>query len=77
MVIEVSTSYPDGDKTTVKNCTKLYRKNPTHYSGSKRSHISEYYGEIFLHFSIRCSFRSNNLTPQRKHFFEIDAPFLL
>ena len=50
MVIEVSTSYPDGDKTTVKNCTKLYMKNPNHYSiHALRDYISEYYGEIFLH----------------------------
>jgi hypothetical protein len=57
MVIGVSTSYPDGDKTAVKNCTELYRKNPTHYSNhALRDYISEYYGEIFLHLNLRCSF---------------------
>jgi hypothetical protein len=48
MIMAVSTSHPYGDRATEKNCTELYRKNPTHYSGA-RCHISEYYGEIFLH----------------------------
>jgi len=51
MVKEVSTSHPYGDRLEEKNCTKLYRKNPTRYSSNAlRNYISEYYGEIFLHF---------------------------
>jgi hypothetical protein len=53
MVFAVSTSHPYGDRLAVKNCTEPYRKNPTrHSSNALRYYISEYYGEIFLHFLL-------------------------
>jgi hypothetical protein len=67
----VSTSHPYGDRLEVKNCTKLYRKNPTHYSSSKGSYISEYYGEIFLHFNVRCAFCSICFVTAKKTLFKI------
>jgi hypothetical protein len=76
MVQEVSTSHPYGDRLEEKNCTKPYRKNPTHYSSNAlRYYISEYYGEIFLHFLSGMSLIQMNLSPQRKHFFEMMGAF--
>lgn len=69
MVQVVSTSHPYGYRLEEKNCTKPYRKNPTHYSNhGLRDYISEYYGEIFLHFN-GMRLNSVNLSPQRKTLF--------
>jgi len=49
----------DGNRMEVKNCTELYRKNPTHYStGGKGQDVSECIVEIFLHFSNGCTLYS-------------------
>jgi len=70
----VSTSYPEGDWWTEKNCSRQNRKNPTQCSGVL-CRISDYCGEIFLHFSMSILWLKI-LTMQRKYFFQLQGTFL-
>jgi hypothetical protein len=71
--MKISTSHHNGGRPTVKNCTREYRKNPTQYSGSLGGHISEYSGEIFLHFFDNEVVIKN--VPTKESIFYINQPF--